>query len=43
MKKTLIRARSRMPCKVSVEMASNIAMVCRWVNDGVEFFCTPEP
>ena len=40
-KKTLIRARSRIPCKVSVGIASNIEMACRWVKDGVEFFCTP--
>ena len=40
-KNTLIRARSRIPCKVSVGIASNIEMACRWVKDGVEFFCTP--
>ena len=41
MKKTLIRARSRIPCKVSVGIASKSEMACRWVKDGVEFFCTP--
>ena len=30
-----------MPCKLSVGIASNIEMACRWVKDGVEFFCTP--
>ena len=35
------QARSRIPCKVSVGIASNIEMACRWVKDGVEFFCTP--
>ena len=42
MKKTLISARSRMPCSVSVGIASSRATACRWVSEGVEFFCTPE-
>ena len=41
MKKTLISARSRIPCKVSLGMASRSAIACFWVRDGVEFFWTP--
>src|SRR5512135_1758169 len=40
MKKTLMSARSRIPCKVSVGIASRSAIACRWVKDGVEFFWT---
>ena len=43
MKKTLISARSRIPCKVFVGIASRSAIACRWVSDGVEFFWTREP
>jgi len=28
------------PCKVSVGIASRSEIACRWVKDGVEFFCT---
>ena len=41
MKKTLISARSRIPCKVSVGIASRSEIACRSVKDGVEFFWTP--
>ena len=37
----LHRTRSRIPCKVSIGIASKSEMACRWVNDGVEFSCTP--
>ena len=30
-----------MPCKLSVGMASNRPIACRWVSEGVAFFCTP--
>jgi hypothetical protein len=40
-KNTLIRARSRIPCSVSVGMASRRATACRWVSEGVAFFWTP--
>ena len=40
-KNTLISARSRIPCKVSVGIASRSVIACRSVNDGVEFFWTP--
>ena len=41
MKKTLIRAKSRRPCCVSVWIASSRAMACFWVKAGVVFFSTP--
>src|SRR5262245_46930249 len=40
-KKTLISARSRMPCRVSEGIASKSAIACFWVRDGVAFFWTP--
>ena len=40
MKKTLMSARSLIPCKVSVGIASRSEIACRWVKDGVEFFWT---
>jgi len=36
-----IRARSRMPCKVSVGMVSSKAIACLCVSEGVAFFWTP--
>ena len=41
MKKTLMSARSRIPCKLSVRIASKSEMACLSVKDGVKSFCTP--
>jgi hypothetical protein len=41
MKKTLISAKSRRPCSVSVWIASSRAMACFLVRAGVVFFSTP--
>jgi hypothetical protein len=39
-KNTLIMARSRLPCNVSVGSALSRSISCRYVSAGVKFFCT---